>query len=157
VYLEPSDFVDRIAARVIARYVDETCRLLDASDSSLWLLGDAESDLTPVASARTPEHHFAEMRTPVDDSVIGVVARTGMPTVIGPEDRHNPIAEQVSGIATAWMVAAPVHDGDRLRGVLSAIRSDVSRPFTGADLETMNWRAEVLGYVVRAALEGSEP
>jgi signal transduction protein with GAF and PtsI domain len=145
--------IDPRGLRVITRYVRETCQAMGAADASLWLLDEAEMDLTPVASARTPEHHFSDMRTPVDDSVIGVVARTGMPTVIGPADRHNPIAERVSGIVTAWMVAAPVHERGRICGVLSAIRSDVTVPFTGADLDTMSWRAEIVGYLVQAALE----
>ncbi len=148
---------DSRVLRILQRFVTETRDTLAATDAMVWLLHDDQSILMPLASAQTPEELFTHIRIHVDDSVIGLVAQTGMPTVIGPEDQHNPLAEEVSGIATEWMVAAPVYVHGEVRGVLSAIQSDRERSFSGEDLETIAWRAELLGSVLQVGLEPRTP
>lgn len=133
------------AARVAQRLVSETRNRLEASDAMLWTLRDEEAALIPVLSARTPRELFGQLRVPVGESVVGMVIATGMPTLIGPGDWHNPLVEQVSDIETEWMIAAPVTLCGTPSGVLSAIRSEPGNPFEPDSLENVVWQAELIG------------
>ncbi len=139
---------DARSLAVAHRFVLETRELLGAADATLWALTPDGAALIPAASALTRPELFAQMTTPVGDSVIGLVATSAMPTMIGPQDRHSPIAETVTRLPTTWMVAAPVFILDRLRAVLSAIQSDGARTFGRAELDAITWRAEILGLIL---------
>jgi GAF domain len=130
------------------RLVSDTQYRLSGSDAMLWELQSNDTELVPVASAQTPIELFERIRVPVADSIVGVVIATGMPTLLGPGERHHPLAEQISGIATAWMVAAPIYAVNDPLGVLSCIRSDPAVPFTSSDLEFITFHAELLGILL---------
>jgi hypothetical protein len=137
---------------LIARYVRETCKALGANDATLWNLIEDSSILVPAASATTSAELFPRMRTQVSESIIGIVASMAMPTLVGPEDEHNPNVDSITGVPTLWMVAAPLFIMDRVRGVLSAIQANPDKAFGREHLEQVTWHAEILGLVLSQLL-----
>ena len=82
------------------------------------------------------------------DSVVGMVASTGLPVSIGPEDYHNSSVDRLTGIDTNAMIAVPVYIRSERCGVISAINPAKAKFFSGEDLRRLEWKAYLAGLVL---------
>jgi hypothetical protein len=85
--------------------------------------------------------------------VVGTVASNGLATSIGPGDFHNPSIDELTGLRTRAMVAAPVLVRGKIVGVVSAINPTGGGLFSAGDLERISWKAYLIGLVLRDSHE----
>ncbi len=85
---------------------------------------------------------------PVRDSVVGMVAANGLAASIGPDDPHNPSIDAKTGTKTLAMVAAPVRGGGQIVGVISAINPTTGGLFSAENLDTLKWKAYLMGLIL---------
>jgi GAF domain-containing protein len=130
--------------RLLARAVEE-CR---AEEATLWLISDDRQRMDGTLNhGRTP-HVLESLSVPVPQSVVGMVASTGVGASIGPDDYHHPAPTQAGAAGTHAMIAVPVLVGGRLAGVLSAINPRGGGLFSTEDLERLSFNAYLLGLVL---------
>jgi hypothetical protein len=85
---------------------------------------------------------------PANDSVVGLVATTGITACIGPGDYQNPSIIKMTGLQVHAMVVAPVMIDSQICGVVSAINPVDGGLFSPADLDTLQWKAYLLGLLL---------
>jgi GAF domain-containing protein len=130
--------------RILARAAED-CR---AEEATLWLIsGDRARMDGALNHGRTPEV-LESLSVPVPQSVVGMVASTGVGASIGPDDYHHPAPTQAGAAGTNAMIAVPVLVGGRLAGVLSAINPVGGGLFSSEDLERLSFNAYLLGLVL---------
>ncbi len=119
-----------------------------AAEATLWLIGpDGKQMLGTLNHGPTPGV-LESAAVAVNDSVVGMVASTGISASIGPDEWHNPSVDAATGTKTQAMIAAPVYVKRRLGGVLSAINSTNGQKFAGNDLRTLEWKAYLMGLIL---------
>jgi putative methionine-R-sulfoxide reductase with GAF domain len=99
---------------------------------------------------QTP-HLLESLSVPVTQSVVGMVASTGVAASIGPDDYHHPVATQAGAADTSAMIAVPVYVRGNLTGVVSAINPKNRERFAAADMESLSFNAYLLGLVLADA------
>src|SRR3954453_4872709 len=130
--------------RLLARAAED-CR---AEEATLWLISDDRQQMDGTLNhGRTP-HVLESLSVPVPQSVVGMVASTGVGASIGPDDYHHPAPTQAGAAGTHAMIAVPVLVGGRLAGVLSAINPRGGGLFSTDDLEKLSFNAYLLGLVL---------
>jgi GAF domain-containing protein len=129
---------------LLARAVED-CR---ADEGTLWLLSaDREAMDGALNHGKTPQVMEA-LSVPITQSVVGMVASTGVGASIGPDDYHHPAPTQAGAADTLAMIAVPVLVRGQLVGVLSAINPRGGGLFSAADLETLSFNAYLLGLIL---------
>ncbi len=88
------------------------------------------------------------LSVPITQSVVGMVASTGVSASIGPDDYHHPVATQAGAADTLAMIAAPVLIRGKLAGVVSAINPRGGGLFSADDLERLSFNAYLLGLIL---------
>ena len=114
---------------------------------TLWTIAEDGTSLEGALNHGATPDVVERMSVPVAESVIGLVASTGVPTSILPGDPHNAAVDRATGTRTAGMAAAPVSVRGTLAGVLSAINSRRGA-FDAADLDALAWKAYLMGLVL---------
>lgn len=111
---------------------------VNAEVAVLWLLAPARGELRPeVVRGITLD---GSMRVKVGDGLVGYVAERAQAVLLpgdsgGPSfGRHEPIYPVA--------IAVPMYSHERIIGVISTYRRDVSRPFASNELETVAFLAE---------------
>jgi hypothetical protein len=138
-------------ARPLVRLLDEAVREVTAAEGTLWLLSHDGAHLLGVFNNGATREVVEQSAVPLETSVIGLVASTGLASCIGPDEWHNPDIDRVTGTQTMAMAAAPIRCHDRVAGVLSAINCrGLTGLFSGNDLETLEWKALLIGLVLEA-------
>jgi hypothetical protein len=133
-----------LGRRLLARAVED-CR---AEEATLWLLSeDREQMVGTLNVGRTPEV-MESLSVPITQSVVGMVASTGVGASIGPEDYHHPVATRAGAAGTLAMIAAPVLINGKLAGVVSAINPRGGGLFSAEDLERLSFNAYLLGLIL---------
>jgi hypothetical protein len=133
-----------LGRRLLARTVDD-CR---AEEATLWLLSpDRQSMDAALNHGKTPEV-MESLSVPITQSVVGMVASTGVSASIGPDDYHHPVATRAGAADTLAMIAAPVLIRGRLAGVVSAINPRGGGIFAADDLERLSFNAYLLGLIL---------
>jgi len=130
------------------RLLAEVARDCHADESTLWLIAEDGRHLEGALNhGRTPQ--LLERATvALVDSVVGMVASTGIATAVGRDDQINTTVDQQTGTPTRAMIAAPVLVGDDPAGVLSAINPKEGRLFDAQALETLQWKAYLMGLIL---------
>jgi GAF domain len=119
-----------------------------ATGACLWLRSPGGEYLDATLNSG-PAHEIMESASvPIADSVVGMVASTGIATSIGPGDRHNPSIDAKTGIQTRAMIVAPVYLASELCGVVSAINPISADIFAGEQLRKLQWKAYLVGLVL---------
>jgi hypothetical protein len=136
-------------AAVGRRLLAETVAACDVFDAALWVLSEDGERLECALHAGSTDPVIEELSVPVAESVVGMVASTGVASSIGPGDEHNPTIDAATGIETRAMAATPVYAGEKLCGVLSVINPRHKEVFDAGDLETVEWKAYLLGLLLR--------
>jgi GAF domain-containing protein len=130
--------------RLLARAVED-CR---AQEATLWLLSQDRQRMEGVLNhGKTPEVMEA-LSVPITQSVVGMVASTGVSASIGPDDYHHPVATQAGAADTRAMIAAPVLIRGKLEGVVSAINPRGGGIFSAEDLERLSFNAYLMGLML---------
>ena len=130
--------------RLLARAAED----VRADEATLWLISDDRERMDGTLNhGRTPQVLEA-LSVPVPQSVVGMVASTGVGASIGPDDYHHPAPTQAGAAGTNAMIAVPVLVGGRLAGVLSAINPTGGGLFSADDLERLSFNAYLLGLVL---------
>ena len=133
-----------LGRRVLARAVED-CR---AEEGTLWLLSeDRERMEGTLNHGKTPQV-MEGLSVPITQSVVGMVASTGVSASIGPEDYHHPVATRAGAADTQAMIAAPVLIRGKLAGVVSAINPRGGGLFSADDLERLSFNAYLLGLIL---------
>jgi len=138
-------------SRFLRRLLAEAVAACQAAEGTLWV---PSSDGRAVEGAlnlgQTPDV-LESASVPADDSVVGLVFRTGTAACIGPSDPHNPSVDERTGLPTLAMAAAPVRVGGETAAVLSVINPARGGVFSRADLEALDWKAYLAGLVIEDA------
>jgi len=130
------------------RLLAEIVRDCGATEATLWLIGSDGRHMDGVLNhGKTPDL-LEKASVPVTDSVVGMVASSGIATGVGPGDVLNRSIDAQTGTPTRAMIASPVHVDDRLVGVVSAINPAHSILFGADALEMLQWKAYLLGLIL---------
>jgi hypothetical protein len=135
-------------ARLVRRLLAEAAAAVTAPGAALWVVSDDGLRMLGAVSDGPASDVLENVAVPVADSVIGMVATNGLATSIGPEDYHNPSVDDLTGLQTRSMIAAPVYRAHRLIGVISAINPAHGGLFSADDLERLSWKAYLIGLVL---------
>src|SRR5689334_14938746 len=85
-----------LGRQMLARAVDD-CR---AEEATLWLLSaDRQQMEAALNHGKTPAL-LESLSVPITQSVVGMVASTGIGASIGPEDYHHPVATRAGAADT---------------------------------------------------------
>jgi GAF domain-containing protein len=137
--------------RLLRRLLAETTAACQAAEATLWTPSADRSALEGALNHGHTPAVLESVAVPVDDSVVGLVFRTGVAACIGPGDPHNPSVDERTGLPTLAMAAAPVRCGSEVAAVLSAINPARGSTFSRADLEALEWKAYLAGLVLEDA------
>ena len=130
--------------RLLARAAEDC----GADEATLWLISEDRERMDGALNhGRTPGVLEA-LSVPVSQSVVGMVASTGVGASIGPDDYHHPAPTQAGAAGTLAMIAVPVLVGGRLAGVLSAINPRGGGLFSCADIEKLSFNAYLFGLIL---------
>jgi GAF domain-containing protein len=135
-----ADLGRRLLARVAA-----DCR---AAETTLWLLSADRATLDGALNHGPTPAVLESLSVPITDSVVGMVASTGVAASIGPDDYHHPAPADAGAADTRAMIAAPVYVRDHLAGVLSAINPAGGGLFSAGDLDALSFNAYLLGLIL---------
>lgn len=133
-----------LGRQLLARATDD-CR---AAEATLWLLSADRTNMEGVLNHGQTPALLEALSVPITQSVVGMVASTGVGASIGPDDYHHPVATAAGAADTLAMIAAPVLIRGRLAGVVSAINPRGGGLFSAADLERLSFNAYLLGLVL---------
>lgn len=139
-------------ARAARRLLAETARDCAAAEATFWLISADGQHMEGVFNHGPTPEILETAAVPVADSVVGMVAANGLAASIGPEDPHNPAVDRMTGTVTRAMVAAPVRVRGQTCGVISAINPQRGGVFSGEALDTLKWKAWLLGLVLAELL-----
>ena len=139
------------AAAPARRLLEEVVRDCGAQEATVWLISADGTSLDGTFNQGRTREMLEAMTVPLGGTVVGMVAATGQPVSIGPDDPHHPMVDEAVGTTTLAMIAAPVYVDSKLVGVLSAINPVSARDdrFGAASLETLSWKAYLMGLVLR--------
>ena len=133
-----------LGRRVLARTVED-CH---AEEATLWLLSADRQSMEGVLNHGKTPQVMESLSVPITQSVVGMVASTGVSASIGPDDYHHPVATRAGAADTLAMIAAPVLVRGRLAGVVSAINPRGGGIFSADDLERLSFNAYLLGLIL---------
>ena len=136
------------AAEFVRQLLKEASTECAAVGVCLWLNSPDGKHLHATLNHGPAQETMESASVAVADSVVGMVASTGMATSIGPGDYHNPSIDRQTGIETRAMIAAPVYVASELCGVVSAINPTSAEIFSGDDLKKLQWKAYLIGLVL---------
>lgn len=130
------------------RLLAEAARDTDADEATFWLVSDDRAHLDGTLNHGNPEV-LEHVSVPIGDSVIGMVASTGIGTSVGPKDWKREIE---GGGQVDSMIVSPVIIDHRMCGVVSAVRLSTEQQTRGEfgeeDLDTLQWKAFLLGLIL---------
>ena len=128
----------------------EAAAACDAAAATFWVISSDGLHMEGALSTDAQSHLLESATVPVADSVVGMIAATGLGTTIGPQDRHNPSVDRQTGVPTTTMAAVPVHVDGVLCGVVSAVNRRGGALFDRHDLRKLEAKAEQLGVILRS-------
>jgi len=135
-------------AGLVRRLLSEAAEAVSAPGAALWLISDDGQGMEGAVSSGAASDVIESASVPVSQSVVGTVASNGLATSIGPDDFHNPSIDELTGLHTRAMVAAPVLVRGKIVGVVSAINPNGGGLFSAGDLERISWKAYLIGLVL---------
>ena len=136
------------AVPAIRSLLHDSVTICETSEATCWvLLGDGDyllARLTHGLSSATLEG----VKVPLLGTIVGLVAMTGMGTVIGPKDPHNSEVDAVTGVPTRDMAAVPIRVRGVIWGVVSTINSGNTDQMDSSILERLGHQARNIGKVL---------
>jgi hypothetical protein len=117
-----------------------------AQEATLWLLSPDQQNMDGTLNHGKTPAALESFSVPITQSVVGMVASTGVGASIGPDDPHYPPPSEAAG--TLAMIAVPVYVRQKLVGVVSAINPTSGGLFAADDLEKLSFNAYLLGLIL---------
>jgi GAF domain-containing protein len=133
---------------LVRRLLTEAAEAVSAPGAALWMVSEDWSTLDGTLATGPGGTVIESAAVPVDESVVGMVAGNGLATSIGPDDFHNTWIDELTGLHTRAMVAAPVLVRGQVVGVVSAINPGGGGLFSADDIERISWKAYLIGLVL---------
>jgi signal transduction protein with GAF and PtsI domain len=130
------------------RTLEDICRFCGAEEATVWLISENGCSLQGTVNLGKTREVVENLDVPVEESLVGMVASTGIGLCFGSQDPYNRTVDGQTGTVTRAMVAVPLDVAGELVGVLSAINPRDRASFQRSDLEQVSWRAYVLGLVL---------
>jgi hypothetical protein len=128
--------------RVLSRAADDCA----AEEATLWLLAPDQRNMDGALNHGKTPAAMESYSVPITESVVGMVASTGVGATIGPEDPHYPPPTEAAD--TRAMIAVPIYVRQKLVGVVSAINPRHGGTFSADDLEKLSFNAYLLGLIL---------
>ncbi len=142
----------------LSRLLTEAIAEISAAEGTIWVLSPSHDQLDAALNVGLARAVVETMSVPINASVIGMVASTGLSTCIGPDDWHNPDVDRATGIPTRAMAAAPLRYHDDMVGVVSVINPPGGQQrFSGSDLEILQWKTLLMGLVLESGAADAGP
>ncbi len=165
------------ADRLLASITQSARQLFGAKACSLALLSEDGSELVYTTAAGEGADDVTGMRLPSGKGIAGWVVMSGQPVAVADLHNDSRFASDVAaetGYVPSALLAVPVTDDDEVRGVLTLLDRDDSRPGAEQDMVLLGVFAEqtaltlqserafadlgrlLLAAVAHAASEGSD-
>lgn len=135
-------------ATPIRRVLERACAECCACEATFWVFSENRGKLDAAINHGSTPATMEGVSVPVAQSVVGMVASTGVGASIGPEEFHHPAASEAGAVDTRAMIAVPVYARGKLVGVLSAINPVGGGLFNPDDLECLSFNAYLVGLIV---------
>lgn len=136
------------AQKMLRRFVAETAAACRAFEATFWTISSDGASIDGAAGSGANPQIIESVSVPAGDSVVGLVANTGIAACIGPGDYQNPSVAALTGVQVHAMLVAPVRCGGSVCGVLSAVNPDGGGVFDPGALEMLQWKAYLLGLLL---------
>lgn len=140
----------------LRRVVRDAAVATEAEESTIWVISPDDMFLQGAINFGDTPHVLEQIDVPIvprsaeeDAAIIGLVLQNQHGICKNPDDRHNQLVDRAAGKKTITQVAVPINIGQHLVGVMSAINRRGGALFDGVSLDEMNWRAYLVGLVLR--------
>lgn len=134
--------------KMLRRFVSEAAAAVRAGEATFWTISANGRHMEGAINSGAKAQIIENASVPANDSVVGLAATTGVAVSIGPDDYQNPSIAKLTGLAVVAMTVAPVRAGGHICGALSAVNPVGGGLFTQSDLETLQWKAYLLGLLL---------
>ncbi len=136
--------------KLIRRFMLETASSCRASESTFWVISNDGKRIEAAVNSGKDCDRVEKVVVAANDSVVGLIATAGISLCVGPGEFMNPEIKKEFSVRN--MVVAPVMVDSQICGVVSAINAIDGEKFKCEDLETLQWRAYLLGLVLSDVL-----
>lgn len=152
--------IDDATRALTAETLRRSCERIGSENGALWI---AEQDhLVPVIGhGPHAEHFIGDYKQPLTEGIISMVYASGQPfceNSIRENPNHSARLDQLLGIHTDAMIAAPVVTTGSLTGVITFVhttaagvsgQSDAPRDFSPQDMDEVEFAAAIIGRVLQ--------
>jgi len=132
--------------KLLRRFMTETAESCRATEATFWVISTDGKRVEGAINSGKDSDEVEKLVVHANDSVVGLIATTGISACIGPGDFMNPEIKEKYGVRN--MVVAPVMIDSQISGVVTAINVTEGDTFKPTDLETLQWKAYLLGLVL---------
>jgi len=129
--------------KLLRRFLAETAAACRASESTFWVISADGKRIEGAANVGPDFEKVEKLVVHANDSVVGLIATTGISLCVGPGEFMNP--EIKNEFSVRSMVVTPVLIDSQICGVVTAINALDGEKFRPDDLETLQWKAYLLG------------
>lgn len=120
--------------------VNLTARAMNAEIASLMIIDEATQDIHIKAAIGLDEEHIAKTKLHVGKGVVGYVAKTGEPLLVGDitSDTRFHVQKSSPKYYTKSLISAPLKVGNEILGVINVNNMKTRRPFNETDLKLLS-------------------
>ena len=134
------------ALKLMRRFMAETASACRASEATFWVISADGKQIEGAVNSGKECDRVEKLVVQANDSVVGLIATAGISLCVGPGEFMNPEIKKEFSVRN--MVVAPVTIDSQICGVVSAINATEGEKFRADDLETLQWRAYLMGLVL---------
>jgi hypothetical protein len=135
--------------KLLRRFMAETAECCRAAEATFWVISSDGKRVEGAINSGKDKDEVEKLVVHANDSVVGLIATTGISACIGPGDFMNPEIKEKYGVRN--MVVAPVMIDSEISGVVTAINVLEGDTFKPGDLETLQWKAYLLSLILADA------
>lgn len=132
--------------KLLRRFMAETANGCRASEATFWVISSDGKCIEGAINSGKDSAEVEKLVVHANDSVVGLIATTGISACIGPGDFMNPEIKEKFDVHN--MVVAPVMIDSQISGVVTAINVVEGDTFKPDDLEMLQWKAYLLGLLL---------
>ncbi|MEW6608410.1 MAG: diguanylate cyclase [bacterium] len=120
--------------------VNLTARAMNAEIASLMIVEDNKEDITIKAAIGLDEEHISKTKLQVGKGVVGYVAKTGEPLLVGDitSDTRFHVQKSSPKYYTKSLISAPLKIGTEIIGIINVNNMKTRRPFNETDLKLLS-------------------
>lgn len=120
--------------------VNLTARAMNAEIASLMIIDEKTQEINIKSAIGLDADHIAKTKLQVGKGVVGYVAKTGEPLLVGDitSDTRFHVQKSSSKYYTKSLISAPIKIGDEILGVINVNNMKTRRPFNETDLKLLS-------------------